>query len=511
MTVQRNELKTGVILSYINLGLVTIIPFVYTPIMLRMLGQTEYGLFSLASSAVSYLSLLSFGFGSTIIRYISKYRAENDKAAEEKTYGFFLALYCVLAVLVLICGTIIAFNVEPIFKKGLLADELNKMKALILIMTFNSALSFPNSVVSSMITAHEKYTFRKLVDMLATIAAPIANLIALYMGFASVGMAFAATVVQFMMLPLNAVYCSKKLHIRPVFSKIPGTLIKEMLGFSIFVFIGSIVDMLFWATDKVILGMLSGSVAVAIYNVGGTFNNMVMNLSTSISGVLTPRITGMVIKEASKEDLTALFIRVGRLQFIIIALIVSGFTVFGQSFITLWAGDSYADAYWIAVLTMFPLCVPLIQNTGLTIITAQNKHQFRSIVYLVIAILNVVSTYLVVPYYGIIGAATCSCIAYLLGQGIIMNTYYYTVTGLDIPMFWKNILQMAIIPALMSVAGLLILKQIEINNWFVFLVGVILYSAIYVVLMYTMAFNDYEKNIFSSPVKMALQKLAHKK
>jgi len=510
IAVQRNELKTGVILSYINLGLGTIIPFVYTPIMLRMLGQTEYGLFSLASSAVSYLSLLSFGFGSTIIRYISKYRAENDKASEEKTYGFFLALYCVLAVLVLVCGTIIAFNVEPIFKKGLSADELSKMKSLVLIMTFNSALSFPNSVVSSMITAHEKYTFRKLVDMLATVAAPIANLIALYMGFASVGMAFAATVVQFMMLPLNAVYCSKKLHIRPVFSKMPRPLIKEMLGFSIFVFIGSIVDMLFWATDKVILGMLSGSVAVAIYNVGGTFNNMVMNLSTSISGVLTPRITGMVIKEASKEDLTALFIRVGRLQFIIIALIVSGFTVFGQSFITLWAGDSYADAYWIAVLTMFPLCVPLIQNTGLTIITAQNKHQFRSIVYLVIAILNVVSTYLVVPYYGIIGAAACSCIAYLLGQGIIMNTYYYKVTGLDIPMFWKNILKMAIIPALMSVVGLLILKQIKINNWLVFFVDVIIYSAIYVVLMYIMSFNDYEKNIYSSPVKMILQKLAHK-
>mgnify|MGYP002148940869 FL=1 len=69
---QKNELKSGVILSYINLGLGTVIPFIYTPIMLRMLGQAEYGLFSLASSAVSYLSLLSFGFGSTIIRYISK-------------------------------------------------------------------------------------------------------------------------------------------------------------------------------------------------------------------------------------------------------------------------------------------------------------------------------------------------------------------------------------------------------------------------------------------------------
>ena len=177
MNMQRNELKSGVILSYINLVIGTIIPFVYTPVMLRMLGQAEYGLFSLASSAVSYLSLLSFGFGSTIVRYASKYRAENDRNAEEKTYGFFLILYCVLAVLVLICGTIIAFNIVPIFQRGLSTGELSTMKILVLIMTLNSALSFPNSVVSSMIVANEKYTFRKLVDMLATVAAPIANLI----------------------------------------------------------------------------------------------------------------------------------------------------------------------------------------------------------------------------------------------------------------------------------------------------------------------------------------------
>ena len=51
--------------------------------MLDMLGQAEYGLYSLAHSAVAYLSLLSFGFGSTIIRYIAKYNAEGNKEAEE--------------------------------------------------------------------------------------------------------------------------------------------------------------------------------------------------------------------------------------------------------------------------------------------------------------------------------------------------------------------------------------------------------------------------------------------
>lgn len=503
----KNELRAGVILSYINLGLSTIIPYVYTPVMLRMLGQEEYGLFSLANSAVSYLSLLSFGFGSTIIRYISKYRAEGDRKSEEKAFGFFLALYGVLAVLVFSCGMVIANNIEPIFHRGLNDSELAKMKTLVLIMSINSALSFPNSVFSSMITAHEKYIFRKLVDMLSTVIAPLANIVALYLGYASVGMATAATIIQGLMLPINIVYCLKKMHIKPVFAKLPMELIKEMLGFSVFVFIGSIVDMLFWSTDKVILGMLSGSIAVAIYNVGSTFNNMVMNLSTSISGVLTPKVTGMVIRETSNEELTNLFIRVGRLQFIVIALIVSGFTVFGQDFITLWAGANYKDAYWVAVFTMFPLCIPLIQNTGLTIVIAQNKHQFRSIVYLIIAIVNVVSTYLVVPYWGILGAAVCSGIAYIIGQGIIMNVYYYKVTRLNIPLFWKNILKMAVIPMGMTLVGLFVRRIYNMDTWVPFLIGVIVFSIIYVVLMYLFILDEYEKNIFIDPLKKIIRRI----
>ena len=302
--------------------------------MLDILGQSEYGLYSLAQSAVSYLSLLSFGFGSTIIRYIAKYRAEGNKEAVEKTYGFFILLYSILALLVLAVGFLISNNVEPIFHRGLTADEQAKMRILVLIMTVNSALSFPVSVFSSMITAYERYIYRKLIDMLATVGAPIANLIALYMGYASIGMSVAATVIQFIMLPLYAGYCFKALKLRPRFSILPKPLVKELFGFSAFIFLGSLVDMLFWSTDKVILGMLSSSVAVAIYNVGGTFNNIVMQLSTSISGVLTPKITGMVVKNASKDELTELFIRVGRLQYIVIEIIVSGFTVLGGLLLT---------------------------------------------------------------------------------------------------------------------------------------------------------------------------------
>lgn len=502
---ENNQLRSGVYLSYINLALSMLIPFFYTPIMLDMLGQAEYGLYSLANSVVGYLSLLSFGFGTTIVRYLAKYRAEEKTREVERTYGFFLLLYSALAVLVLLGGVLLSGSVDAIFDRGLLPQEQEKTRILVLIMAFNTALSFPLSVFSSVAIAHERYFFRKIMDILATVAAPLANLVALYLGYASVGMTLAATIVQLLMAPVSILYCSRVLHLKPRFARMPVELLREMIRVSFFHFLGAIVDMLFWATDKVILGMLASSVAVAVYNVGATFNNMVVSLSTSISGVLVPRITGMVVTQQPKEEWSALFIRVGRLQFIIIALIVSGFSVFGQAFIRLWAGPEYADAFWVAILTMFPLCIPLIQNTGISFVTAQNKHRFRSIVYLIIAVLNVISTYLIVPYMGIVGAALCSCVSYLLGQGLIMNIYYYKVTGLDIPLFWKNILKMAIIPALMLIAGLLLSRFVALNNWFTFFIGVVLFTVVYSVLMYCFAMNDYEKDVLRKPLKRILR------
>lgn len=507
MNEPKSQLRAGAVLSYINLALSSIIPFFYTPVMLRMLGEAEYGLFSLSGSVIGYLGLLTFGFGGTIVRYITMYRARGEKRKEEETFGFFLLLYCGIGALIMICGVVLSFNVEPIFHKGLTAGELDKMQILMLIMAFNSAVALPISVFSSVVVSHEKYIFYRLIAMFSTVFVPISNLIMLYLGFASVGMAVTTTIIQFLMLPAYMIYCTKKLNIYPRFAKMPKGLIKEMVGFSAFIFIGSIVDMLFWETDKIILGMLTSTSVVAVYNIGATFNSMVSNLSNSISSVLTPRITTMVVKDASKKELTELFVRVGRLQYFIVALVVSGFTVFGRAFINLWAGEAYADSYLIAILTMFPLCVPLIQNTGLAIVTAQNKHKFRSITYLIIAVINVISTYLVVPHLGGIGAALCSGVSYIVGQGIIMNAYYYKVTGIDIPLFWKNILKMSVIPAIMTVIGLVILRTIALESWFVFLIGVVFYASIYALLMYFIAMNEYEHSIIKVPIYKIIGKL----
>ena len=505
-----NQLRAGVIMTYVNIGLGSLIPFVYTPIMLRLLGQSEYGLYSLANSVVGYLSLLSFGLGSTIVRYVAKYRAEGNKEQEEKVVGLFIIMYSVLALLVLIGGWAISCNAEPIFHRGLTENEIGKIAILVRIMAFNTAISFPISVFGSIVMAHEKYIYRQAVNILSTIAAPCCNLIALYLGFGSIGLSIVTTIIQLMMLPLNAIYCFRVLKICPRFHSLPIHLIKELVQFSAFVFLGSVVDMLFWATDKVILGMLASTAVVAVYNIGSSFNAMMTNISTAFSGVLTPKVTVMITKDAAPEQLTELFIRVGRLQYLIIAFALSGFIVFGKSFIILWAGPDYESAYYIALVTLIPLAVPLIQNTGLSIVIAQNKHQFRSITYLVIAIINAISTYLVVPYWGGLGAAVCSGISYVLGQVIIMNIYYYKVTKLNVPLFWKNIGKMSVIPMFMIVLGVWGNSVIDLESWGGLIMGIFIYSVVYSVGMYFMAMNDYERDVVRKPINKILIKIGVK-
>ena len=364
-----------------------------------------------------------------------------------------------------------------------------------IVMTVSTAISFPVSVLSSVSVAYEKYIFRKMVDMIATIATPILNLIVLFLGYASIGLAMIGLGIQLIYGIIFIWYCKQKLNVVPRFKDMPFYMVKEILGFSIYVFASSIIDMLYWATDKVLIGAVLGTVAVAVYNIGGTFTSMLQNMSSAISGVFGTRVNMMVFGNQPIEKLSELLIRIGRLQYYIVSLILSGYIVFGQIFIDVWAGKDYSQAYIIGLLTMVPLAVPLIQSIAFSVISAQNKLKFRTIVYAVIAVLNVIGTILAMPKFGIIGAAACTAVAFIVGNGILMNWYYWKVIKLDIIGFWKNIIRISIAPVIMVVVGTVALRVITVKNlWMVLILGV-MYVVLFGIASWILEMNDYEKSL----------------
>ena len=158
-----NQLKVGSILSYVQMGLSIVVGLAYTPIMIRLLGQSEYGLYNTVSSTISMLSLLSLGFNSSYIRYFSKYKAENDEISIQKLNGLFLIIFGIIGLVALLCGAFLSFNLNLVFDEGLTGEEYRIAKVLMLLLTVNLAISFPMSVFQNIISAHERYIFLKLL------------------------------------------------------------------------------------------------------------------------------------------------------------------------------------------------------------------------------------------------------------------------------------------------------------------------------------------------------------
>ena len=138
-----------------------------------------------------------------------------------------------------------------------------------------------------------------------------------------------------------------------------------------------------------------------------------------------------------------------------------------------------------------------MQSAAHTVIQAKNMHQFRSKVYLGIAVLNIVGTLLLVSKYGVIGAAIPTGGAYLIGHGFIMNWYYWKKVNLDIPRFWRKILPIFSVAAVMSVTTLIISRWIDFYNWRNLIIGIVCYTIIYVICICRFVLNKYEKEMFA--------------
>lgn len=504
-----NQLKAGAILSYISMGLGYIISIIYTPIMLRLLGQSEYGLYNLVASVVSYLGLLSFGFGSAYMRYYSRYKVKDDKENIAKLNGMFLIVFSIIGFIAILAGSILVLNVGLIFGDKLTLDELSTAKVLMAIMVFNIALSFPANVFNSYITANEEYIFQKILQMIKIVINPFIMLPVLLMGYKSIGMVVVTTLLTIVVEIANVVFCFKKLKIKFSFHQFDFYLMKEMAIFSSYIFLNMIIDQINWNVDKFILGRFRGTVAVAIYGLAAQLNTYYLSLATAISSVFIPRVNRMVAGNDDNEKLTKLFTKVGRVQFILLSLICSGIVFFGQPFINMWAGRSYNEAYSIVLLLVIPVTIPLIQNLGIEIQRAKNMHKFRSWIYLLIAIGNVFLSVPLAKRYGGVGAAVGTAIALLIGNGLVMNWYYHNKVGLDMRYFWSEILQLSRSLLLPIVAGTLFSLYIDLYYIISFLICGVVYVIVFCISMWFWGMNQYEKSLIEKPIMKVIGKFRH--
>lgn len=490
-----SERKKGAILSYIQVVLSVAVSVIYVPVLLRYLGQSEYGLYQIVGSFFSYISVFESCMSTGVLRNYCNALGSQDKEAADVTLSMAKVIYRAMAVLMALVGVIVIFTFRRFYEGSFSASELKESSAILLLLFANMMVTLLGSVYLTILTGHEKFTFLKVLSIIIQIAQPFFVILCVRKIPYAIMVSTVIVVLNVLTVLMRYLYVTRKLKIRIVKKERNGKVIKEIVGLSATILLGCIADQIFWKTDQVILGKLFSTAVVAVYSVGAQIYMMYMQFGTQIASVFYPKVSILYQEENGNQKVSDLFVRVGRVTFMIIMLILSGFIVFGKEFLLIWVGEGYTEAYYVAIVVMIPFSVDLAQNLALAILQVKKQYGFRAKIYLLSALINVVTTVIFASFFGIVGAAISTGLSMFITSGLIMNWYYLKKANLDIVKFWKETFKIITVSMVMMTLVLLIKQYMSWNSVGLLQLGIeiILFALIYVSAMYKFIMTSEEK------------------
>ena len=460
--------KLGAILSIVNLLVSVLIGMVYTPICVRCLGQSDYGLYTFAFGLVGYLSILDFGFGSALVRYSSRLNETNSNETNN-LYGFFLILFSVIGFIAFGIGLSVYFNMNSIFANSFTSEELFLLSKIFPLLLINVSLSFPFGVFSAIIV--------------------------LLLGYKVYALTLITVCFSFVVYLVNTYYCFFKLNVRFGFNLTNIDLYKQIVKYSFFVFLGMIGTKLYDETDKLVLGYFCGSKEVALYGVAITFQMYFQILALSLTNVFFPLLNRILVSANADVEISQLFNKISHFLLVILEFIIVGFLVFGREFTVLWVGNDYINSYIIALIILLPSLVPLSQYLGNSILEAMNRHRVNSIMYFVMALFNVIISIPLAIRFGGIGAAIGTAVGTILARIVFINWYYVNKIGLKVKEYWMNFIIISIkyVPVLL----VMYFSNFLFSNssWTFLIIKILLSLIVCVPYVYMFILNEYEKNL----------------
>lgn len=436
---KNQQIKIGAILSYISIALNIIAGLVYTPWMIKQIGQSKYGLYTLANSLIT-LFIMDFGLGSATTRYISKYRAEGNEEKVNDFLGAIYKLYLIIDAIIFLIFIVLFFFLDKIYV-NLTIDELEQFRVVYVIAASFAVLHFPFITQNGILTAYEKFVAQKTVDIIYRFLIVGFTIISLLLGLGLYALVAVQAVVGLIVIIIKFVILKTSVPAKVNFKYADKSLYKTIFSFSIWITVSMIAQRLVFSITPTILGITASTIAIATFGVVTTIEGYVYTITNAINGMFMPKISKLFADSGqegeAEKKIKPLFLNVGRFQYALNGLIVIGFALIGKQFITLWMGSGYDAAYWGILLVIVPgLFYNSLQIANTTMLV-KNKVRLQAFINLITGVTNVILSFILSSILGAIGACLSIFAAYML-RAVIMNIVTGKVLRFEIFSFIKN-------------------------------------------------------------------------
>lgn len=486
------QIKIGAIISYLTLAFNILAGIIYTPWMIRHIGMSNYGLYILVTSFISYF-LMDFGLGQAIARYISKYRAEQNQTKINQLLGITSKLYLAINAAIFVVLIVLYFFIENIFLK-LNAAEIVLFKEVYLIAGAFSLISFPFLSLDGVLIAFEKFIVLKSCEIISKVATISLMIFAILMGYQLFALILVNAIVGLSIIVIKTIYIYKKTKIRVAFSYSDSTLLKEIFKFSIWTTVIAIAQRLLLNIAPIILGIVSGTSQIAVFSIAIIIEGYVWTLAHALNGLFLPKVTQLHNLENNVEEVTKLMIKVGRFQLLLMGFVFIGIITLGKPFIQLWMGTQFSEAYLVMLFLVLPGFITLTQEIAQTYLVVINELKYRAIIFISASVISVIISFILAPTYGALGCGIGIFTATMLCHVIGMNYIYLKILKLNIYTFFIQCFGSMILPICLSLTfGLFLNQFLVINSWFMFIFAGILLVFFYGIVSWFFGIKNEEK------------------
>lgn len=497
-----NEIKYGSIISYVLIALNIVLGLIYTPWILHQIGSSNYGLFTLASSLTA-LFLMDFGLSAMITRYICIYRAKNDQSMINGFVRFSIKMYLFIMLVIACVLMIVYLNIDYLYK-NMTVNELEMFKSVFLIVSFYIIICFPVNICNGILNAYEEYVLLKSSDIFNKLGTVIITIVVLMCNGGLIGLVLVNGIFNITTFLLKVIIILKKTPINLKLKK-NNTFhfSKEILSFQIWSTIQTLSQQMIFNLIPSILAIVLNTSAITLFGFANVIEGYIFTITNAINGLFLPKVSRIIVDDNNAKNTLPLMIKVGRINQLIITLIIIGFLVLGEEFINLWVGSEYKNLYICIILLCTPYLVSSSQQIANTSLVALNKIKYIAIINVITGILNLVLIYNVAGKYGIIGV--CCIIGFTFWIRIVLyNFLYYKLLSINIFDFFKECHLKLLLPILISFIFAIVINlyvpvsYISTNAWIQFLVKIILIIFDYFVVMWLFGLNKFEKNLIFS-------------
>lgn len=381
--------KFAVVISYLNLFVSLITTVFFIPFLLKKVGD-DYGVFSFSESIISWLTILSTTFASCYVRFATIEEKNTGRKPTRTNTIFLLLLFCV-SLFALFAGLIIL----ALFMSGVLSlpsfsdSETHLFYWVFFLAVIHSSTEIAISFFSLYTTYERYFVVVRGVLLINAILYPSLSIIALLNGGGMLIVIVVMFATKILLNLLVVLFALIKLHVR--FEKIKLTeckpLITEIILFSLFILVETIVETCNISLDKIFLGAMCGAHLVAVYQLGMTYTTYINSISCAMTNNFIPQIHEYA-QNGDVDAINSLFTKISTFQLLILTMVVGGYLTCGYEFTLIWVGKENIEVYFIAATLMLAFLFDYSTAISIEYQRSVNKHKFRTVVQLISLLFN---------------------------------------------------------------------------------------------------------------------------